>query len=521
MNSQSITKGFTTLLFLLLFICPKSAFTQLHVNPGKRYLQQNDSTFLWIGDTAWELFHALSIENASYYLQTRAAQGFTVIQAVVLPERDGLRIPNIYGELPFRNMQPTQPNERYFKHIDEVIDQAARLGLQIALLPTWGDKVFSDRPGDGPVIFNEANAYRYGKFLGKRYRNKPVIWMLGGDRNVSNLEVKAIWDAMAKGLQAGDEGKHLITYHPAGESTSANWFHNAPWLAFNSYQSGHAKRFFPVYQMAARHLLLQPPKPFIEAEPAYEGIPIRFWEFMDWNTPQRVPTTILDGNNCLADTAYFKYGYFTDYDVRVQAYWNFLSGACGYTYGNNAVWQFFEHRGFFQIPCLNDWKTALHSPGADGIKHLKKLLLARNFAKLTPDQSLIFGSTGKDSTYTCGAVANDHSFALVYAALGQAFQVDLSKLKGAVKAYWYHPKNGTIHPIASYSIHTITRFIPPTNGDGNDWLLVLDSEEADLPAIVQIDYCDTLLTTPQKQLIPDQTPFPRPQHGEKQRRQLL
>jgi hypothetical protein len=35
------------------------------------------------------LFHRLNREEADHYLETRAAQGFTVIQAVVLAEFDG------------------------------------------------------------------------------------------------------------------------------------------------------------------------------------------------------------------------------------------------------------------------------------------------------------------------------------------------------------------------------------------------------------------------------------------------
>jgi hypothetical protein len=42
------------------------------------------------GDTAWELIHSTTQEECSYYLQTRAAQGFTVVQAVVLAEMDGV-----------------------------------------------------------------------------------------------------------------------------------------------------------------------------------------------------------------------------------------------------------------------------------------------------------------------------------------------------------------------------------------------------------------------------------------------
>jgi hypothetical protein len=43
----------------------------------------------------------------------------------------------------------------------------------MGLLPTWGDKV-TKLWGEGPQVFNEANAYVYGLFLGKRYAAYPI-----------------------------------------------------------------------------------------------------------------------------------------------------------------------------------------------------------------------------------------------------------------------------------------------------------------------------------------------------------
>src|SRR6476469_7276190 len=116
---------------------------QLRVSANKRFLVTADGTpFFWLGDTAWELFHRLTREEAVLYLKNRAAKGFTVIQAVALAELDGLHTPNAYGEMPLENDDPTKPREAYFQHVDFIIDKAAELGLYIGLLPTWGDKIF-------------------------------------------------------------------------------------------------------------------------------------------------------------------------------------------------------------------------------------------------------------------------------------------------------------------------------------------------------------------------------------------
>ena len=74
------------------------ADAQLRVSENRRFLQTDDGKpFFWLGDTAWELFHRLTREEAEMYLKNRAEKGFTVIQAVALAELDGLHDPNPYG----------------------------------------------------------------------------------------------------------------------------------------------------------------------------------------------------------------------------------------------------------------------------------------------------------------------------------------------------------------------------------------------------------------------------------------
>ena len=54
----------------------------LCITDNGRFLQWDDQTpFFYLADTAWELFHRLTLEEAKHYLDVRAEQGFTVIQA--------------------------------------------------------------------------------------------------------------------------------------------------------------------------------------------------------------------------------------------------------------------------------------------------------------------------------------------------------------------------------------------------------------------------------------------------------
>ena len=76
---------------------------------------------------------------------------------------------------------------------------------------------------------------------------------------------------MAAGMNAGDGGNHLITYHPTGIQSSSRWFQNDAWLSFNMVQSRHIV-MNRSYEMIAQDWQRTPPKPVVDGESAYEGI---------------------------------------------------------------------------------------------------------------------------------------------------------------------------------------------------------------------------------------------------------
>lgn len=458
----------------------------LQVSENARYLVYPDGTpFLWIGDTAWELFHRLNREEAVEYLENRKEKGISIIQAVVLAEQDGLRTPNAYGEIPLNDFDPAQPNEAYFEHVDFIVNKAEELGLFIGMLPTWGDKVFSAHPGAGPIVFNAENARVYGEFLGKRYKDKPIVWILGGDRNIANLEVLEIWRAMAEGIRAGDIGRNLMTYHPRG-ATSSSWsLHDEAWLDFNMYQSGHTRHYSDVYRYAEHDALLHPRKPFMEGEPPYEDIGVAFWT--NWNIPRAkdASDTVspIDHTGVLRDPSVYAGGLFTDADVRVHGYWNLLAGSFGYTYGNNAIWQMWKPGLPYAIPCNMDWRSAMDRPGSNDLRHMRYIFEKRPFYKLIPDQSVIFGPNPGNEKHLRAAVADDGSFIMVYHSVGQPALVRLDGLGDLIFGWWFDTREGTVKEIGSIENTGIREFTPPTSGKGNDWLLVLDDVSAALPSL--------------------------------------
>ncbi len=179
---------------LLLSVCN----AQLSVDKtGTHLITKNDGKpFFMMADTGWELFHRLTRDEVKLYLNTRKKQEFNVIMAVALAELNGLREPNMYGSVPFKDLEslewavtdgrnPDIEGEYdYWDHVDFVVKEAAKRGLYIGLLPTWGDKVAS-LWGEGPRIFknNPDAAYKYAKKLADRYKDDwNIIWILGGKR---------------------------------------------------------------------------------------------------------------------------------------------------------------------------------------------------------------------------------------------------------------------------------------------------------------------------------------------------
>ena len=440
---------------LLFFICLSSLLTeaQLQISSNKRFLQTAEGKpFFWLGDTAWELFHRLNREEAEMYLKNRADKGFTVIQAVVLAELDGLHDPNAYGEIPLENDDPTKPREAYFQHVDFIIKKAEQLGLYIGLLPTWGDKVFKDRWGTGPEIFNADNAKAYGKWIGNRYKNqKNIIWILGGDRNPRNDSDVALWRAMADGIAAGVGGhdKALMTFHPQPNNLedggSSKWFHNDAWLDFNMFQTGHCRenniwdRMEVVYN-------LKPIKPVLDGEPLYEDHPVCF-NAKDLGTS-------------------------SPYDVRKHAYIDVFAGAFGHTYGCHDIWQMYApNRTPINGPHF-PWYVALDLPGASQIKFLRSLIESRPMFDRVPDQSLVTNSLGANDRIQATR-GNDYLF--VYSTEGKKFMVNTDKISGKeINAYWYNPRNGEVKEMGKMSKKSQQEFTPPTSGYGHDWVLVVD-----------------------------------------------
>ena len=311
----------------------------MRVSENRRYLEQNGRPFFYLADTAWKLFTAPDEADARHYLRTRQAQGFSVIMPVLATERargeEGERSA-------FLEDDPDRPDEAFFARVDRLVADANALGLWMALLPAWGSYV-GGAGRDQPVLDAE-KARRYGAYVGRRYQDRDVIWVNGGDRRVTGEREAATWRALAQGLKESDGGAHVMTFHPpgsAGRGHSSLWFHEDDWLDFNLLQTG--VRYLE--EDLCGHYLAdyqrRPTKPYLDGETRYEN------SHRNFSLPRPMGPKI------------------TAYHVRQAAYYAMLCGAAGHTYGCRDVWSFYGPSERPPTRCVDmHWRQALHLPGA-------------------------------------------------------------------------------------------------------------------------------------------------------------
>ena len=442
---------------------------RLKVSDNHRFLVTAEGQpFFWLGDTTWELFHRLNREEAIQFFENRAARKFNVLQSVAIAELEGHSDPNAYGQLPFTDLDVTKPavtdgpQNDYWDHVDFIVREANQRGLYIGFLPTWG-RFWHDTNQNRKPLFTVANAEVYGEWLGQRYKDAGLIWILGGDRGVDNDEQKEIIRAMAKGLRKGDGGAHLMTFHPPGGGGSSKWFHDDDWLDFNMRQNGHVPEFTGRYDATRVDYDRTPIKPVLDGEPIYEDHPVSF-----------------DAK---------KLGHSIAADVRRPLYWNLFTGAFGHTYGHHSVWQMWSPGKPPINSPLQPWSEAIHQPGAAQMQHGRALIESRPFLTRIPDDSVIV--TDRVATSVPGAgryrfvATRDESgsYAMVYAPVGRAFKVHMEKITGAtVKAWWFNPRDGSAKLLGEFPNTGEREFLSPDMGEHLDWVLVLDDAAKNYPA---------------------------------------
>jgi len=430
------------------------------LNTSGRYFSRDSLPFFWMGDTGWLLLVKLKREQVLDYFSQRANQGYNVIQVMVL--HDLKKANNAYGKPALKDRNVALPESKegyqfedtaqhdYWDHLEWVIDVAAQKGLYLALVPIWGTNV-----KNGWVNTTQAEAY--ARFLAIRFgEKKNIIWLNGGD--IRGSEKKEVWEVLGKTLQ--ELAPHQIkTFHPRGRTTSSEWFAGADWMQFHMSQSGHRRynqdtaladlRFgednWKYIQLDHQREAL---KPSLDGEPSYEGIP-----------------------QGLHDTTQ---PYWDAAAVRRYAWWSVLEGAAGFTYGHNAVMQFYQPGD--STPAYGAriyWKEALDAPGALHMRVLKSIFQRVPFSEMKAGSTLI---KDQEKEYGRIAVLSGENEVLLYNTSGRGFQLDLPKSMQEQTIFFQriHPCSGEVVErgrIPAQKQIQFNSFSP--HQEGKDWIIWL------------------------------------------------
>ncbi len=486
-----ITRKLLLLTIILLFtLFTNGQPSQLFVSEDQTFLStaKGDPVFL-NGDTGWRMVSELTREEAVFYLDTRAEQGFNCIGlAAIMGEPV-----SAYGDEAFEKSGDTWEVDKpkstkgknfsnvteydYWDHLEYIIDEAGKRDMYIALVINFTSWVVGDGNGEDRenILFDENKAYAYGNWMGKRFGSKPhLLWMMGGDRSAiyGQYDYRHVFDAMAEGVADGknniskrdgkaDYSDILISYHPQKANPSSSLYvHDRDWMAFNSIQACP----YEIEKYVSYDLSLDPPKPTWLFEGRYEQYT---FDYDDWH-------------------------------MRFQAYLSVFAGGFGHLYGQRDVWAY----------RLN-WKQNLQDAGALDMQHLRSLmsthLLPYDFSKLRPSKTILTNDdmgfveelcwknatpNAPYATRLAAMSSEDNKCIVAYASDGGELKVNVNFLPaGDYQAFWYNPREGTwivdeVQYLEKQPYKTITHeidergswsFDPPGEPSyGNDWVLVLE-----------------------------------------------
>jgi Protein of unknown function (DUF4038)/Putative collagen-binding domain of a collagenase len=447
---------------------PKQFIT---LDPSGRYLINsftNKPVFL-VGDSAWSLITQLSDADVELYLSDRAARGVNYIWCAAADNTYQAHPPRDFnGDRPFDGDDFTHEDEKYWAHVDYVLQRAAAHGITVALDPAFVGLT----PADGYLASYQKSGSgvlaAYGEFLARRYIESPnLIWALGGDVNPGTGVLPKI-EALAEGIRAHDQ-VHLMVGEGEPQHSSVDTFGLTNWMDLN------------------------------------------WLYFHTTNIPLGVAGNYAHGSGLpsfLGEGWYESEHEISEFEYREQGYWAVLSGANlgDGGFGSSPMWYF--NAGPIARAGEPDWRSQLGSEGAKGQTYFGNLFRSREHWLLIPDLNHEAMTSGYDSRgmlssaqesiraqirqepYRLGsesAVAartTDGQTIISYIPNGSLSTVAIAMDKitdpdGETKCWWFNPRDGSSSLIGTLAARGTHKFTPP---DRNDWVLVIDSERAGLPA---------------------------------------
>ncbi len=417
----------------------------LKVSATGRYLvDQQNRPFLVVGDTPWSLIVQPRVQDIDRYLDDRQRRGFNSIIVNLIEHKFCTTPPKTHAGLsPFdRPGDFSTPNRAYFDFAHQVVQKANAHGIVVWLAPAYlgssgGDEGFFREMKAG----GKEKLRAYGKFIGQRFSELPnIVWLLGGDYTPPKADRWTVTE-LAAGIQQGDS-THLMTVHTAPEQSAAVVFGKEAWLTIDTVYSYERTLFRPLLAEYS----IKPARPFVLIESTYEG----------------------EHNS-------------TPAQIRRQAYWAMLGGACGQFLGNNPLWHF-DGPGLYASKL--SWVQAMDATGSRDMTRLGAFFRALPWYQLRPEQNhvVVTEGYGKEIATALTARTRDGKLSVTYipstGTETRELTVDTTQFSGPVAGRWFNPTTGQFTGIDGPQLPNRGRHrlrAPGDNGtQANDWVLLLE-----------------------------------------------
>ena len=199
---------------------------------------------------------------------------------------------------------------------------------------------------------------------------------------------------------------------------------------------------------------LDPPRPFINLEPPYEG-------HLSYHTK-----TVFDAAI-----------------VRRHIFWSLLvSPVAGVGYGCQGIWGWDTRADEVPFACSESglsrlWFESLDYPGAESLRYMVELFESFRWWEMRPAPDLVANQPGDaDSRMTVLAASTaDGSHSIAYVPAGSSLHLCLGSLpKRPVSAAWVNPRTGQQTPCP---LPDGSKSWSPPLPDADDWVLLLTTAE--------------------------------------------
>ena len=428
----------------------------LRVHADRHHLEHVDGTpFFWLGDTWWMLLckRWKWPEDLRTMVADRRQKGFSVIQVVAglypdMPPFDerganeaGFPWTTDYGRI----------NPDYFDMADLRIGYLVQSGLTPCIVGFWG--YF--------LAFAGAEVLKkHWRYLIARWGAYPVVWCTAGEglmpfytaRNETTLsheyqnEIRAVWSDMARYIRSVDGYGRPVTIHPT--SLGHDQVDDPGVLDIDMLQTGHIDGRASTIDWLTDSLEMEPKMPVLIGEVGYEGMlesnREEFQRFFFWSS--------------------------------------MLSGAMGFTYGANGIWQI-NRRGkpFGPSPHGNDWgdlpwDDAYLLPGSTQVAMGKNLLERYPWWEFEPHPEWVEPHHTRENRLEPYAAGIPGKVRLVYIPFPRSGDVRLRHLETCVKhrCYFFDPKSGTEVDRGHVEADANGDFAVQRPSLWRDWVLVLE-----------------------------------------------